>query len=64
MKLVLSANNIGSDIEFVLRGRSFICIMNNGDPRIDPSGTQCFSVHQSEKKIVVSVILLQLSVFC
>jgi hypothetical protein len=50
MKLVLSANNIGSDIEFVLRGRLFICITNNRSPRIDPWGTPCFNMHQSEKK--------------
>jgi len=27
MTLVSSANNTGSDTEFILRGRSFICIM-------------------------------------
>jgi len=32
---ILSANNIGSDTEFILRERSFICIMNNNGPRID-----------------------------
>jgi hypothetical protein len=41
MMLVLSANNISSDIEFILRGRSFIYIMNNKVPRIDPWGTLC-----------------------
>ena len=29
MTPVSSANNIGSDIEFILRGRSFMYIMNN-----------------------------------
>jgi hypothetical protein len=51
MTLVSSANNIGSGIEFILSGRSFICIMNNRGPRIDPWGTPCFNVPQSEKKI-------------
>ena len=37
MTLVSSGNNIGSDTEFILRGRSFIYIMNNNGPsRIDP----------------------------
>jgi ribosomal protein L36 len=48
MTLVSSANNICSDTEFILR-RSFVCVMNNRDPRIDPRGIPCFSVPQSEK---------------
>jgi hypothetical protein len=50
MTLVSSANNIGSDIEFILRGRSFIYIyiINNRGHRIDPWGTPCFKVPQSE----------------
>jgi hypothetical protein len=36
MTIVSSANNIGLDIEFILRGRSFTYIMNNTGPRIDP----------------------------
>ena len=44
MTLVSSANSIGSDTEFVLRGRSFIYIMNNRGPRIDLWGTPCFSL--------------------
>jgi hypothetical protein len=35
------SNYIGSDIEFILRGRSvlyiYVCMMNNAGPRIDPS---------------------------
>jgi len=50
MTLVSSANNAGSDIEFILRGRSFIHIMNNTGPRIHPWGTPYFNVPQSEKK--------------
>jgi len=38
MTLVSSANNIDFDTGFILRGRSFICIMNNRVPRIDPWG--------------------------
>ena len=42
--LVSSANNTGSDIEFILTRRSFIYIVNNRGPRIDPWGTPCFNV--------------------
>jgi len=37
--LVLSFNNIGSDIEFILMSRSFVYSMNNRGPEIDPWGT-------------------------
>jgi len=47
---ISSANNIGSDTEFDLRRRSFMCIMNKRGLGIDPWGTPCFSVPQSEKK--------------
>jgi len=50
MTLASSANNTGSDIEFILRGRSFIYIMNTRDLRIDPWGTPCFNVPQTGKK--------------
>jgi len=50
MTPVSTANNIHSDAEFILRGRPFIYIMNNRDPRIDPWGTPCFSMPQSQKK--------------
>jgi len=46
MMLPSPANNAYSDIEFILRGRSFIYIMNNTDTRIDPWGTPCFNVLQ------------------
>jgi hypothetical protein len=38
MTLVPSANNIGSEIEFILRGRSFIYSMKNTGPINDPWG--------------------------
>ena len=50
MILVSSADNTGSDAEFILRGRSIIHIMANSGPGIDPWGTPCFNVTQSEKK--------------
>jgi 4-diphosphocytidyl-2C-methyl-D-erythritol kinase len=63
MTLVSSANNMGSDVEFIIRGQAFIHIMNNRGPKIDPWETPCFSVPQPEKKIfVVLGNLLQLSV--
>jgi len=49
MTLVSSANNIGSDVEFILRGRSFIYTMNKRAPRIDTWETSCFSLPQAEK---------------
>ena len=48
-----SVNNIGSDREFILTGRSFIYIKNNSGARIDPWGTPSFSVHESEKNFLV-----------
>jgi len=39
MTLVAPANNICSDTEFVISGKSLVCIMNNRDPRIDSWGT-------------------------
>ena len=56
MTLVSSANDIGSDTEFILRGRSFIYIMNNRGPRIDPWGTPCFIVPQLEREKKLSSI--------
>jgi len=53
MQLVSSANTVGSDIEFILRGRSCMYIINNRGSRIDPWGTLCFLIPQSEKKILV-----------
>ena len=41
MTLVSSAN-MGSDKEFIPRGRSFMFIMNSKGPRIDHWGTPCF----------------------
>jgi len=59
MTLTTSANHIGSDIEFILRRRSYIYIyiyiMNNTGPRIDPLGTPRFNVPPSEKKYLVVV---------
>ena len=43
MTLVVSANKIVSDTEFILRGRSFIYIMNNRGPRTDPWRTPRFN---------------------
>jgi hypothetical protein len=51
MTLVSSANNIGCGIEFIVRGRSFIYIMNNRGTKIDWWGTLCFNALQPEKKI-------------
>jgi hypothetical protein len=47
MALVLSANIIGFDKLFIVRGRSFIYkvyIIKRKGPRIDPWGTPCFTV--------------------
>jgi hypothetical protein len=49
MTVVSTANNIGSDTEFILRVRSFTDTMNNRGPRTDPWKTPRFSVPQSDK---------------
>ena len=49
MTLVVSAKKIGSDTKFILRGRSFICIINNRGPRTDLWRTSRFNVCQSER---------------
>jgi hypothetical protein len=46
--LVSSANNIVFNTEFIFRGRSFIYVLNNTGPRIDPWGTPCFNIPQTE----------------
>ena len=51
MTLVLSANNTGSDIDF-LRGSFYMYIMNNTGPRIHPWIPPRFIVPQSEKKFL------------
>ena len=43
------SNNTDSDTEFILKGRSFMYLMNNRDPRIDPWGTH-LSMHASQRK--------------
>jgi len=50
---LVSSMYIGSDTEFILRGRSFIYVMNSKDPRIYPWGIPRFNVPQSEKKVSV-----------
>jgi hypothetical protein len=48
---VSSVNNIGSDTEIIVRGRSVLYITKNKESRTDPWGTPRFNVPQSEKKI-------------
>jgi hypothetical protein len=52
MTLVSPINNIGSDIEFIPRGRLFIHIMNNIGPRIDPWGIPMFQCTPVRGKIL------------
>jgi len=54
MTPVSSANNIGSDTEFILRGRSFIFTTNIRGPRIDLWGIPCLSVCTLLRKIILS----------
>jgi len=49
---VSSANNISSDTEYILR-RSFTYILSYIGCGIDPWGTPCFSVPQSETTLLV-----------
>jgi hypothetical protein len=62
MTLVSSKSNIGSDAEFVLRGRTFIYITNNRGHRICPWGTPCYSVAQLGKTFLV--VLGEFSLTC
>jgi hypothetical protein len=50
MTLVSLAYSTGSDAEFILRGRSFVYIVNNRGHRIDVWGTPYFIVTHSEEK--------------
>jgi len=65
MTLVSSADNICSDAVFLHGGCSFTYITNNRGSRIDPWGTPCLDVPQSEKKNIwlCYEILLQLFAF-
>ena len=49
MTLGLIANNINSDKDFILRGKSFVYIMTNKGHGIDPWGIPCFNVHNRKK---------------
>jgi len=53
--LLSPANNTYSDIELVIRGRTFIYIMKNRGTRIDPWGTPCFNVLQAENNFLVEL---------
>ena len=55
MILVSSANNIDSDIEIILRRRSYIYIyiMNNRGPRIYPWGNSMFQCTPVREKFLV-----------
>jgi len=50
---LVSSVYIGSDTQFILRGRSFIYVMNSTDLRIYPWGISHLNVHQSENKFSV-----------
>jgi hypothetical protein len=50
MIVISPENNIGSDTEFTLRGKSFTHIMNKRVPRIDTLENSCFNLPQAEKK--------------
>jgi len=65
MTLVSSANNTGHNVEFFLRGRSFMYIMKNRALELI-LGELYVSMSPSQRKIfeLNLVILLQLSVFC
>jgi hypothetical protein len=49
--LVSSANNIGSEGEFILKGTSFLYTKNNTGPRIEPWRTPSFTIRQSEEEM-------------
>jgi len=51
MTQVFSPNNIGSDTEFIPSGRSFIYIMNNRRPSINPWETP----HSTAREKILSL---------
>jgi hypothetical protein len=53
--LLSPANKTYSDIEFILRGRSFIYIMNNETLELILGELPCFNVLQAEKKFLVEL---------
>ena len=55
MTPVSIANSSGCGIEFIVRGRSFIYVMNNRGTRIDCWGTLCFNALKPEKKTGVEL---------
>jgi hypothetical protein len=58
--LVSPANKMGSDRVFIVGGRSFIYIMKNKGPKIDPWGTLMFYCSHFEENFPKDFIL----VFC
>ena len=55
MTLLSPANNTDSDMEFILRERSSMYIMDNRDTRIDRWGNPCSNVRQAEKRFLVEL---------
>jgi hypothetical protein len=57
--LVSSVKVIGVESLFIVLGKSFIYKRNNKGPNIDPCGTPCLTLSQSE---VILVLLLCVTV--
>jgi hypothetical protein len=51
MTLVSSANDIGSEGEFILRGRLLMYVQNNKGPRIEPWGTPRFTIPKPQEEM-------------
>jgi hypothetical protein len=54
--LMSSANKMGSNEEFIVGGRSFICIMKSKGPKIDPWGIHLL-LFLILRKISVTILL-------
>ena len=46
--LAPSANKVGLDVLFIMYGKSLIYNRKNSGPSIEPSGTPCLNLFQSE----------------
>jgi hypothetical protein len=56
--LVSSAKIIGVENLVIILGKSFIYKRNNKGPNIDPCGTSCLTLSQSEAILLLSLLCI------
>jgi len=55
--LVSSAKIIGAEVLFIILGKSFIYKRKSRGPKIEPCGTPCLTLAQSETLLLLSLSL-------